>query len=424
MPTNAKEALASLAAEVIAALPGVIPAHVPPGYRGIGDPVYDFAPEFDDHANSVPREVLTAAAQSLEDDPALRELLPRQGENDPFFLYEWGGGRVSLRGMPHSILTSALRRIYYESSEPTAARLTSLVHENYEALRRTLLGEKVLTFRVHGLTGFTMPEGLQIRTPWGVIYPAPSLSPEIRQTLGRSHSASTTAILMAPSETQYIVSRDDEASWSGPRSFTEESRMYLLLPLAFALATDATSRCAPGVTFTTDLEPFMSGGGVGSRPWIIPPVVTLNRDSGPVIEEWAQKLHERHTDNFDVAARRMVTAIRDRFDRSDALIDAVTVWESLVGTSVETSFRVTAALSKLLEPNPAERLAFQKTLRNIYNIRSKVVHGDAVTEAVLQSNSDDAIDIALQALRAMYDRPGEWLSLKSEERANRLILAE
>ena len=77
-----------------------------------------------------------------------------------------------------------------------------------------------------------------------------------------------------------------------------------------------------------------------------------------------------------MAARRLVSAISLRTDRADALIDAVMVWENLVGTTTETSFRVTAALAKLNENDRSGRRDVQKKLQSLYSLRSRVVHGD------------------------------------------------
>ena len=59
--------------------------------------------------------------------------------------------------------------------------------------------------------------------------------------------------------------------------------------------------------------------------------VTVESEQLSEIEEWTHRL-ERHHDTFQVAAKRIVSAIAQRSDRSDALIDAVIAWESIVGT--------------------------------------------------------------------------------------------
>src|SRR5207253_10145003 len=111
-----------------------------------------------------------------------------------------------------------------------------------------------------------------------------------------------------------------------------------------------------------------------------------------------------------------------RLDSGDALVDAVMVWENLVGTSSEVTFRVTAALTKLLESDPSKRRAFRKSLAQIYDVRSRLVHGVAVEQSELSEAAKDAIALAIRALRACYRKGRDWLSLSSTERGDALLL--
>ena len=87
-------------------------------------------------------------------------------------------------------------------------------------------------------------------------------------------------------------------------------------------------------------------------------------------------------------------------------------------------FRVTAALAKLLEQESSRRAALRKELGKIYDVRSRVVHGELVNSLDVWEAADRAIDVCLRALRALFSRPEDWLTAKSSERADRLILEE
>jgi len=126
----------------------------------------------------------------------------------------------------------------------------------------------------------------------------------------------------------------------------------------------------------------------------------------------------------DLAARRLVSAIARRVDHGDALIDAVMSWENLVGTSTEVTFRVTAALAKLLEGDAARRRALRKALAKVYDVRSRVVHGVVVKDAVVRDAAKEAIQVSIRALRASYRRGRDWLERDSAERADILLLEE
>lgn len=141
-------------------------------------------------------------------------------------------------------------------------------------------------------------------------------------------------------------------------------------------------------------------------------------------ENWARRLNDNRSAKLEIAERRLVSAVAQRLDRADALIDAVIIRESLVGTRNDTVFRVTAALAKLLERDPAARVAMRKKLSDVYNTRSRVIHGDLVDHASVSKASAEAIDISIRAIGALHDRSGEWLTMDSSRRADQLILGD
>jgi hypothetical protein len=123
---------------------------------------------------------------------------------------------------------------------------------------------------------------------------------------------------------------------------------------------------------------------------------------------------------LQITERRLVSAIAQRAEKDDALIDAVIAWESLVGTRYRTTARVAGALTNLLEGEAPERPALRRRLLEIYDLRSRVVHGDLTGGDDVSAASNQAIDIGLHAVRKLHDRGGDWLTVNSETRADRL----
>lgn len=428
MDTNPVSALTNLAIEAFRSTPLSGERH---GFRpGItGDPILDGAPELHETFPDVfSSENMVIATASLRGDPALADLATRENENDPFVLSEVGGSRLSLEMAAYGLLDSAMRLMYFRSLHATEGGLASLVIENYEELKRAARGEEVRTHSIFGLTGVQLEQGIQITTPWGTVKPAPEPGRDTSPWLAPSRQSPTTAVLVRQRLTKFQISREDNPSSTRDIEayFAEERRIYELLPLAFALATDNQNRCAPTITFSSSIDPFTAGRSSSSSVNLRTPGNTVVIGAGQVasIEDWARTLNNEHVEGLQVAARRTVSAIAERHDKADALIDAVTVWETLVGTRSETVFRVTAALAKLLEPDPAARGALRKRLGEIYDIRSRIVHGDVVDHVVLTEHADRAIDIALEATRALYKLGGDWLMMKSTARADRLILGD
>ena len=151
---------------------------------------------------------------------------------------------------------------------------------------------------------------------------------------------------------------------------------------------------------------------------------TRMEDRIPVLEEWCSLLDSNHSSAIDIAARRAVSAISMRSDSSDMLIDAVMAWENLFGTSSESTFRITAAITKLLESDERARRGYRKQLADLYEVRSRVVHGTHVDGTKVSEAAEKATRVALEALGEVYRRGPEWVTLSSVERADRMILEE
>jgi hypothetical protein len=201
-----------------------------------------------------------------------------------------------------------------------------------------------------------------------------------------------------------------------------DDNLRTLFPLSFALATgDHKAPATPIITWSTLLLPFFFSS-ISMWPTLgykQPVDVTASVHD---VEVWANIVAKSHALSADIAARRLVSAISARTDSADSLIDAVMVWESLVGTATEVTFRVTAALAKLLATTPLQRRALRKELSEIYGLRSRVVHGVRVDEGEIYRASRRAIEVAAQALRASYERGADWLDRTSEDRANEILL--
>lgn len=135
-------------------------------------------------------------------------------------------------------------------------------------------------------------------------------------------------------------------------------------------------------------------------------------------------IQEKHPESLDIAMKRILSAVSQRWDATDAFIDAVVVWENAFGTTTETTFRVTGAIAKLLEPGSTEQRAkLQRELKVLYETRSRLVHGakePKLEEAWAQR--ERAIAIALDVLRRLYSERPDLLGLTSDLRGAQLLL--
>ena len=96
-----------------------------------------------------------------------------------------------------------------------------------------------------------------------------------------------------------------------------------------------------------------------------------------------------------------------RMRHEDALVDLVIGLEALLGTSDERTelgyrFRVRGAV--VLSPDRHKRRDAMKKLQQLYNLRSRVVHGEGVDSAELAA----ALPFAERALRNVW----QWYFVK------------
>lgn len=192
--------------------------------------------------------------------------------------------------------------------------------------------------------------------------------------------------------------------------------------MAFVLASHQNPPCAPMVTFETVLLPLMEQNSY-RNPGILFPVQPTVRPNAQELEDaeaWAERLEESWAGTLQIAVRRLVSAIAQRSEKVDALIDAVIAWESLVGTRRDKADKVPRALAILLKNDPSEGSNLFDRLKEIYGLRTDVVHGHAVSDADVSAASRDAIKAGLDAIRELHDRSGEWLTISSNTRARKL----
>lgn len=150
----------------------------------------------------------------------------------------------------------------------------------------------------------------------------------------------------------------------------------------------------------------------------------LTEEEESRLHDWAE-LVERHYDSaIRIAVQRTIGALLERTDAQDSLIDAVIALENLFGhgDTSEVTFRVTAALTLLLEPDPLKRPALRRELTEVYRARSKVIHGSTIMGGKISLNElkERAITTAVESLRMLFvERPH---LIPDRDRGIRLIL--
>lgn len=139
-------------------------------------------------------------------------------------------------------------------------------------------------------------------------------------------------------------------------------------------------------------------------------------------EEWFSLLSKTNDEKIRLAKRKIISSASERLKPIDGFIDSIIAWENLFGDpNGELSFRITSAISKLLENDKSKRLSLQKELKEIYSVRSKVVHGSKElndNEAI--EKRDVSLKIGIGCLEKLYKDYPELINV--ENRAIRLLL--
>ena len=363
---------------------------------------------------------LSEAVDTVFSDPAVQSIAPTKSDLVPMILLPDGGGlRMPPRTYIAAMITFPLVLGYLLKQKPTPTSYVAAVCRALEELRTAVRGEDVSTYLVSGIVGISIDPRLSVTMPWGILRAAPD--GEIRST--SVFPKQSNCILVEKRKERIKFDRSKTPDHTAQIDEGSFDRQAHLLSLACALASpDSSQPVVALAAWHTRILPF--GGSlevtIPPLPHMPPPVVDITEIRND-LRRWARIVRDSHHTAIAIAERRLVSAIAHRRDADDRLIDAVTVWENLVGSRTETTFKVTLAITKMLESDITKRRALQSQLSKIYNARSDVVHGTP-TKDNLDERGKQAIDIAIRALRCVYRQGADFIRLNGEERFRTVIL--
>ena len=208
-----------------------------------------------------------------------------------------------------------------------------------------------------------------------------------------------------------------------------------LIQLALLLSQQSNSPSGRWV-WRTIIDPLSNGSSIAfepKSPYInIQGTLALTTDD---LENWKNWLglilqHEESLRNCFIGVRHLLSAVNERENPDDRLLDAVVAWENLVGVDHQTTFRVTAALACLQSDKPQVYQEQQKQFSKIYNVRSRVIHGSgtaqrfeaAFSKTYGQSASEAAVTTAVKAYQATLTSHLEILDIPDSEKRNEHVL--
>jgi hypothetical protein len=383
----------------------------------------------------VAREFEESFRETMTRDEELRAFADPPTEHGVMVTTSVGPGwRVTPNGLASEIVTYAALRVLMtgqrtDTLEPLLAETMNVVDE----FRRLVRGEKGTAYAVTGFEGVRPPPDRSIVTPWGELRQAYEFERRI-QPFGPQEA---TAVLVAPVPVTLTIGEPGDVPQPVDKALARAAEAGGHLSLVFVLATwplGEGARVVGDAIWQTTVVPAYPGAAytgrlprprfpILGRPRLPPPLTDVQITE---IEKWAQIVDQYYDPSLDIAAGRTVSAIRERVREEDSIIDAVIAWENLFGhadATTEITFRVTTAISRLLEGDPASRHELSRSLKQIYAVRSRVVHGLPITSKHrLSERANLAIEIAVRSLRALFETRPDLVA--DQDRATRLLLED
>jgi Apea-like HEPN len=368
---------------------------------------------------------------ALADDPDLNIFDSPEGV---FVMSSTGHGYLIEEGrLPGVLIASAASAHDAKGgSEEDLDGFLEMVSETLTAFRRLIAGEEATAVTLVAFDGLTLEDGARVETPWGWLRPATRVE------------AATTPMNLAPT---VVLAMERPMRVIVGEGFEEEGRRAVdelirisgqLLPLAALLAIAREEESVIlGQVWSTSVEPGFASPAFGVslpsgqrarhamffRHSAVPLAgAALTQEEEKALKEWSVLVGRFYDPAIEIAVQRTMSALIERDAAHDALIDAVIALESLFGHggTTEVGFRVTAAAAHLLEPDPAKRADLKSRLTKVYDARSKVIHGAALKGDLLSQRREEAIDAAVDSLRAFFlERPH---LIADPKRGMRLIL--
>lgn len=384
----------------------------------------------------------TPAAYAFLNDPDLSALFPdaerepdERGQIAATSLLTWlpaGGGTTFLTILIGNFVEQTLARMRFVEAL-TEDRVEEFVRESLDQLRKFARREDVDVLVLTGLVGIQAIDSLDCGT-WG-IRPAPGLAiadipprdrPRPKSVLWTKVPHRLVSCHRADIDEKQTVSILDNLSEQSRHFHATLMRKTMALRFGvLAWAVDREKHPAVNVQATASwsLMPIMC-----TQPPRLDVATShtsetvLNPCDLAAVAEIVEELGEV-TPRLDVALNRMVRVASERRDPADALIDAVIAWENMLGSKSETTFKVCAALSWLIEPEDEERrrTLFAKA-KKIYDIRSLLIHGSEDSGTHLVSElGQEALALAVLAFRRIHV-DSSLTDMRSSSRSDAILL--
>lgn len=141
---------------------------------------------------------------------------------------------------------------------------------------------------------------------------------------------------------------------------------------------------------------------------------------------WYHMLKNTDLKTVELPLRKLSQAVFERKNPTDSFIDAITALEGMFGAQGETLFKVSTSVSRFLYDSFEERTKSKKTIKKLYDIRSKLVHGanDSVpSNEVIEESTNQILELCFSVISKLL-QDEKLLALQPHERINLIVYGE
>lgn len=369
----------------------------------------------------------------FENDPLLSTLYPSpatdfQGRRG-WCLTNSGGGSLFEGDFVSDALLSAWDDTWLNDGDVTLERFLRNVSQGHANLVRGLQGKKIDVKIRAGIGGLALPHGMPgIRLPQGEVRQLGESGKHWLAT--RSHElfdrglsqpielvfeTSITTLLKviaAPSDEGEARNTVEGGPW--------HERELLWQRLRFVLALVASHRVEEVWTHIT--YPVGDWNTLSRMSRLNPH--TLSEVQARDWQQLTGTAFGRPLKHIDVTIDKLPLLLDGSTNPFDLLLNSVIVWENLFGSTVDASLRITAAAAWVLERETEKRVQRFKQLKEIYNLRSRVVHGAEPLHPKHFEQVFEARETTFALVREVLEHYPSLINLKSSsDRSQKILLA-
>ena len=343
------------------------------------------------------------------------------------------GGSIQLAMMWVQILHSANALMRLDNDQ-SPERFLAAASEVVASLKQAIAGQPSKTVGVLFFDGVGFPDNFEVKMSSGVLKAIPDSATELIPSSARPPTVGNRpAGVMLVFKVDYRIFITDkeykcsfDGGWPIESSLNSIDTMINEVSLVTALAFGREAPAAARYISSLFVNPILySSVSWRQRASSHREYVIADDAQCAEITKWAEFTKKVSNQKIEVAIRRYLSAITERSDMADSLVDAVIGLENLFGQRTGIGLAIASSVARLLGAEESQREEIFGKVKKIYTARSDIVHGSKKRkpEEIIELRNR-AIRYLSDCLRVLYEKHPKLLTLSSDNRVKKIMLSE